>query len=515
MELSRRKFLTRASLGMACLAGTRPSESLGSIADQAVPRRENNAYKYRVAFGCWINDMRNDPLPLENWPAPQVDDEAIRSAIAALDVQSAAGFNYLDVWGLFATTGYPPDVTSAFADPDRRRRVRELIKAATDREIKVIFGMGLMSWGFDQIINADPTVRGKTVSGQPAAHAMCGASEKAWAYVQKVLDCALAEFDFGGVHLESADMGWCQCPQCAGKYGTVGYNIRLNIRAADYIKKNWPERIVTTIVINWLNDTGRRYFNEDDKTQIVELSKHIDCFMDQGHRGTYLADAQRKEFIPKLHCPYGTSGGVFLYPDARWDRSSYFLPYAKRTGNAIKQHYEGGVRGSMFYQGPVSNPSTEINIAVGGRILANTVRSVDDALAESLELYYKPKSGVALKKLMNIFLRAEDSYCGQWDPAAFEALRGKNSSWAGPPGEFELDEHLFGHSPGPATYLLEPCLNAAGREACKNGLISILRDLPAIENAFDDHGRIDKIRRGIIITLNFLNTISQCKGERK
>ena len=508
MELSRRGFLKNASLGAACLAATQPWGSIGLAADQTAPGQQDNAYKYRIAFGCWINDMRNDPLPLENWPAPQLDDEAIRSAIAALDVQSKAGFNYLDVWGLFATTGYPPDVASAFADADRRRRVKQLSRRPSDRGMKVTFGLGLMSWGYDRIIQADPAVKGTA-----RTHAMCGASEKSWRYVEKILDCALSEFDFGGVHLESADMGWCQCPQCAGKYGTVGYNVRLNIRAADYIKKKWPDKIVTTIIINWLNDAGRRHFNEDDKTQIIELSKHIDCFMDQGHRGTYLAEAQRKEFIPKLHCAYGTSGGVWLYPDTRWDRSSYFIPYAKRTANAIKQDYRDGVRGCMFYQGPVSNPSTEINIAVGGRILSDTTRTVEDALAESIELYYKPKNVDAQKKLVEIFLRAEDAYCGQWDPAAFEALRGKTSSWAGPPGEFELNERLFGQSPGAATFLLEPCLNAAGREAYKNGLISILRDLPAIASSFDDQGRLDKIRRGIIITLNLINTIRQCKGE--
>jgi hypothetical protein len=66
-----------------------------------------HAFPARIAFGVWANDMRTDPLPLENWPAPQMDDETVRSIIRAMDVQSRAGFNMLDVAGLLATYAWP------------------------------------------------------------------------------------------------------------------------------------------------------------------------------------------------------------------------------------------------------------------------------------------------------------------------------------------------------------------------------------------------------------------------
>jgi hypothetical protein len=44
-------------------------------------------------------------------------------------------------------------------------------------------------------------------------------------------------------------------------------------------------------------------------------------------------------------------------------------------------------------------------------------------------------------------------------------------------GEFKLDQRLFGTSPGPATYLKEPCLAAKGRSEYRAGLSSILREL--------------------------------------
>ena len=198
--------------------------------------------------------------------------------------------------------------------------------------------MGLFSWGYDQIIRADPAVRGRDKAGKPMDHVMCGATEKAWGYVEKILDTAMSRFDFGGVHLESADLGWCQCPECGGKYGTVGYNVRLNIRAADYIKRKWPGKVVTCIPINWLGGSGRSHFDQAEQDRIVELSKHVNCFMDQGWTGTFIPEDRRKAFIERLHCDYGTSGGLWVYHPGRWDRLSYFLPHPRRSAAAIRRH---------------------------------------------------------------------------------------------------------------------------------------------------------------------------------
>jgi hypothetical protein len=461
------------------------------------------SYKYRVAFGAWINDMRNEPLPLQNWPAPQLDEETLNSVIRTMDIQSQAGFNMLDAWGLFATYGYPPDIESVFLDKDRRVIIDKIFKAADERGIKILFGMGLFTWGYDKIIEHDPAVRGVDPSGNPHAHAMCGAKEKAWEYVEKILDCALSNFNFGGVHIESADLGWCSCPECVGKYGVVGYNVRLNIRAADYIKSKWSDKIVTAIPINWLpTSDGRWHFTDEEKEHLVELSKHINCLMDQGWNQPFIQDDERKAFIQRLHSDYGTSGGLWLYPDVRWDRSSFFLPYTKRIANAIKKHYEDGARGCMLYQGPVSNPGTEVNIAVGGRILTDTSRDSKDILSEVIEIYYKPKDADARLKLIDIFLRSEDAYFGQWSDERLGRA----------PGEFKLS-NLWGTSPGAALYLMEPYLDADGRQNYKKALISILGDLQKIENRFDDEGRLEKIKKGMIITLNLINTICACKNE--
>jgi len=167
------------------------------------------------------------------------------------------------------------------------------------------------------------------------------------------------------------------------------------------------------------------------------------------------------------------------------------------------------VRGCMFYQGPVNNPGTEINIAVGGRILSDTQRDVEDTLAEVLEAIYKPKSADAHEKLVEIFLRAEDAYFSQWSDDRFARLHGTP-----PPGEFKLDD-LWGTSPGPASYLSNLYLDADGRLAYKKALKSILEDLSKLERSFRDNGRLEKIGKSIIYTLTLINTIAHCQGEQK
>jgi hypothetical protein len=138
-----------------------------------------------------------------------------------------------------------------------------------------------------------------------------------------------------------------------------------------------------------------RDFTEVEKDLLFEFSKSVDCIFDQGHRQPYVPAENRREFIQNLHCAYGTSGGVWVYPPQRWDRLRWFLPYPTHTGTHIRELYGDGGRGLMFYQGPVRNPSTEINIAVGGRIMLDTEREVEDVLSEVVESLYRPRNTAA------------------------------------------------------------------------------------------------------------------------
>ena len=107
--------------------------------------------------------MRLEPLPLEDWPASQMDDETVRSVIKAMDVQSHFQYNCLDAWGLLATTAWPLNLGDG-VDNDRRRRVKKIIAEAHNRGIKVIYGMGTYSWGYNNIIESDPSLTAKNAT---------------------------------------------------------------------------------------------------------------------------------------------------------------------------------------------------------------------------------------------------------------------------------------------------------------------------------------------------------------
>lgn len=511
MPASRRDFLRTTIGGVACASAggmllangkAGPDDKLPGAAKHGKSQVDGaNAFKYRIGFGCWMNDMRCEPLPLENWPAPQFDDQCADSIIRCMDVQKEAGYNMIDVWGYFGTYGWPADVVSSM-DKDRSRRLNRVLKAARDRGLTPVLGFGTYSWGYTEIINKDPSVMGKTFDGRPNPNVLCDAVPKSFDYVKKMLDFALGEYDFGGVHLESCDMGCCQCPKCTQKYGFVGYNARINAKTADYVKSKWPDHTVYSITISWLQ--GHPHFNAEEKAHLVELSKHVDCIFDQGHTGFHIDPAQRRDFIKQLHCAYGTSGELWLYPDVRWDRASFFLPYIKRAVTGLKNQYQDGVRACLHYQGPVSNAGTEAQIAAGGRAMSDPGKSVEDILGDVVNVYYKPKTQESHKLLMDVFLRAEECYFSNWPRQipSFQKLYGSASY----PGEFKLYQGLWGTTPGPASYLLDPMLDSKGRQVYQKGLEAILADIPRLEGKCD-MARLNNIRRSIIVTLTQLNTI--------
>ena len=88
--MNRRAFLKDTPLVAAGLALGNPAHLLAGAPGDSAPGLASASYPYRIAFGAWINDLRMTPLPLENWPAPQFDDEAVASAIRAMDVQAQA-----------------------------------------------------------------------------------------------------------------------------------------------------------------------------------------------------------------------------------------------------------------------------------------------------------------------------------------------------------------------------------------------------------------------------------------
>src|SRR5206468_1636801 len=184
-------------------------------------------------------------------PAKLLDDKTERDIIDCLTLGQQSGYNQIDVWGLFATSAYPIDIRSAFRDEQRRPRVDRILRAARERGIKIIYGTGVYSWGFD------------------------------------------------------------------------------------YIRAKYPGKLASCVIQGW--SAWGKNLSSADKDRLVELSKHVDVIWDQGHRRTYIEPDKRAEFIARLHCDYGTSGGFWVYPPPRWNRLRWFFPYVHRTGQHLKE----------------------------------------------------------------------------------------------------------------------------------------------------------------------------------
>ncbi|HET6216664.1 MAG TPA: hypothetical protein VFE27_06560 [Acidobacteriaceae bacterium] len=497
MRMDRREFL-----GVSTAAGLGLLTNSAFNGGRAFAETAGEGYRYRIAFDVWINDVRNQPMTLQNWPYGVLDDNTVDGIVRALDVQSAAGYNIVDLAGLWTTYGWPVDIQHV-VDRDHQRRINQILKAAHERKIKVIcFPSGILNWGYDQILKANP---GLVTDNK---HEMNPLKEESWQWIYKVFDYAASNYDIDGFHLEAADQGRCKTAECMQKWAdNVAYFCSVTGKLADYLRQKYPKLLRITTVQGF--GPWGTSFTEKERGYLVDLSSKVDCLFDQGHRTTYIPQSDWKEFIPKLHCAYGTSGGIWVYPPQRWERTRWFLPYAQRTGEAMKDLYAAGGRGVMYYQGPVENPSTEVNISFGGRLMTHPEKNVADVLAETLEHLYRPKNNAALRKLVTVYEAAESSYFDQWNEK-----RMREDPKVGLPGELHLT-NLFGASPGAAQYLIDPYLDTKGRLQYKQGLISIFKQLVEIEDDFDDNGRIGRIKFGISETLVDINNIARSKNENQ
>ena len=496
MEMNRRKFLGVTSAAGLGLMGRMPSTDA-----RTVPLPEAEAYQYRLAFDVWINDVRNEAMTLENWPYGALDDRTVDGIVRAMDVQRQSGYTVIDLCGLWTTYAWPVDIDHV-VDRDRQRRINQILKAAHERKMKVIcFPSGILNWGYDEIIKSHPELQTDN------KHEMNPLKDESWQWLYKVFDYAANTYDIDGFHLEAADQGRCKTPECMEKWpDNVAYYCYVTGKLADYLRQKHPGKLLVTTIQGF--STWGKGFTPEQTEHIVDLSNRVDCLFDQGHRGTYVPPSEWKDFIPRLHCAYGTSGGFWVYPPQRWERSRWFLPYVQRTGKHMKELFAAGGRGVMYYQGPVMNPSTEVNIDVGGRLMTDIGKSFEDALHESLEHLYQPKDATALRNLVQVFLKAENIYFEQWNPERILAAQK-----APMPGELHL-MNLFGSTPGAATYLLEPFLDTGGRGNYKQGLVSVFKEIEAIEDSFNDDGRIARIKHGISETLVDINNIARCKNEK-
>lgn len=501
MSMNRRGFLKTASAaGAGLVAGMGMAETKPC---QAKPVIGKNAYRDRMGMGVWINDVRTEPLPFDRWPSIVLDDVTEQSIIKMLDLQAATGYNMFDVYGLFAGDGWPVDIVSA-VDKDRDARVRRIQKAARDRGIKLIYGLGVYSWGFNEIIQHDPAVRG------PNSNAMCASREESWKWQAKIIDFVM-QFEFDGYHLEAADQGRCTCDECMKRWPVdATYYNEITTRTADYIRSKDPSKYILALLISWAK--WGTEFTATDRDNLVELSKRVDSIVDPGHRGNFIKPPDRKTLTQRMHSSFGTSGGFWVYPPSRCHRLRWFVPYTKRTGTHIKELYADGGRTMLYYQGPVNNPGVEVNIAFGGKLMSDVDRSIEDILAEVLEDLYKPKTSQALKTLMGIFQLAEDAYWDNLDYDTDGVYFKKLKSHPGP-GELHIAApaglaRMASAIPG---YIFEPKLADKGRELYAKGIATCLKNAYVVADQCGEKARIQRVKDSLLHVMDDVSLLAYAR----
>jgi hypothetical protein len=346
------------------------------------------------AYNGWIRDIATAPMPRGDWPWIQVDEQLERDFRETITMMDEVGLTVITVWGCFVTREWPSNL--ALADRPERRRFLETLKDLTESKgIRLTAGVGLYSWGFEQIIRENPHLS----RGNPQA--LCASLEESWEWQRQVIDFVMS-FPLDGVQFQSADQGRCPCGDCA-QWGDVEYHVRINQRAAQYVKDNWPTAIVG--INNW-NLTFER---EEDLRYFGALTAP-DYLIDT-HDSTRRVDPTYRSRLARVAPPhFGTVGGPTVEPPQHTPRDQWFLPTPRRLVENIRSLHDDGGSAVESYMRILANPGDEVSIRVAAAAQVDLESDADTLISNAVEELYRPRTAGALSELIDIFVGAEDAY---------------------------------------------------------------------------------------------------------
>lgn len=433
--MNRRELLTTAA-GLALPAPAAPS----------------HGFKYRGYLG-WITDLAAIADTNAEWPSMRLDEPLLRDYRETFQTMRALGFQDLCIWGLYVSRAWPVDISTA-VPPARAKLVDRLIASARAKNIRVVSGLGVYSWGFEDILLARPHLR-KT----PNKSAMCGSEDESWDWMRKVIDYVFTRFPIDGVSMQSADQGRCTCDKCS-RYSETEYHAMLNIRCAKYIRSRWPAKLIA--VSGW----GMRFADPASLPHLIELSRHIDYLIDVKDSSRQAGPALRAKLAASLQCAFGTLGGPQVEPPQHWPRDRWFLPTIAGAATHLQSLHADGGRACEWFYHILANPGCELTTWVVGKTLADPLTPWRQHLQRSVEQLYKTRNAAIRDGLCEAFLAAEAAY-SRYLPKDFC-------------GTISL-EPLVSNKPGPPVYL-----NRANRAEFAAALVpvhakfqTLARDLPA------------------------------------
>lgn len=460
-EMLKLTGLAAAGAGMAMAAsGVTHSPALKrtDLGRQNLGSNAGQAFDYRLLLG-WINDNSNRPLTGKRWPITDIDEQTLKDYRPFLKTAKEYGYNGITLWGLYASHSWTVPLKEALK-PERRRLIDQLLKEAERMNIKVLYGLGVYSWGFEEIIKHDPTTarnEGRMAWGsfQPDnGVAMCYHSESARQWMRDIVDLCVKEVGTQGFGFQSGDLGRCYCARCK-QLSDSEYHSRVINETAEYIKQQHPDQILGMSA--WGVDLGC------GAEALQEMTSHLNFLTDVTDQSTHKGHDYRRSLAAGLPCALGSLGGAVIVPPQRWARDRWFLPHAEMTGKSIRSLHADGGRAFEFFMGPMANPQFDILTRYVGLLLTNPQLSCDEALSRVIERIYAPANRGVTTDIVHWLIEVERAYLTRV---------GDISS-----GEFDF-EPLKGENAGEPIYLTR--LSPEALTGCGNELERLSKQLPAL-----------------------------------
>lgn len=355
-----------------------------------------SGYEHRGYLG-WLIDMSSTAC-FEKWPSVKLDSAVIADYEETLDFLQRSDINEITPWGLFTNEYWQPQVEKTI-DAKRKAIVKELIAKAHKRNIKVICGMGIYSWGFNKIIEENPSVKCAC-----NLVVMDWTAEESWLWQKKVIDYVMDNFDFDGISMQSADRGRCNCGKSA-QFADLEYHALINQKAVNYIRSRKPKYIIG--ISGW----GMNFSNPADLKYIQQMTKNVDYLVDVGETALNAGKEYRQKLIQSiLPCQYGSTAIPNVEPLQSMPRNYYLVPTVYHTCNALKEIYEEGGRACETYARTRGNPGDEVTVEVIAKILNNPQVDISKALDESIESVFQPENKLVTNELAKVFKEAENAF---------------------------------------------------------------------------------------------------------
>lgn len=352
------------------------------------------AFTHRGLVG-WVNDFRRERLPNPNWPNVTIDNTTIADITEQLDFMQRTGLNEIVIWGLFTAEGWTPDIIST-VDTARRNQVNDIVARAHSRGIKVLAGLGVYSWGFKRILEADPSVR--CASNGDVLNPLAA---KSWDYQRAVIDYVFDNYAIDGVSAQSADRGRCYD---GPTQSDVAYHADIIEKTAAYIKSKNPAYIVG--VANW----GLDMTNPNDLPEWVRMTRHVDYIAEAS---TALGNnrAYRQQLAAAIApAVLGNLGSPFIEPVEHLENSRYFVPTFKLAAAGLKSLYEDGGRAVETYVRRLGNAGDVITIEATAQLESNINADTELVLRNAIGAIYGISDANAISTLVNAYSSAESAY---------------------------------------------------------------------------------------------------------